>query len=120
VTDNRPLRRRPRNLVIDVDAPRLPQILQQLIEQRRRRHVAVLAEIRRLGERPIDGELDDARVRAARGDLARFVERLQAAVVEEALLDDQIERGAAEGPLSRPTGTDRSAFEWWSLPTVLR
>src|SRR5262245_7118971 len=70
----------------------------QLIEQRRRRHAAVLAEIWRLGERPIDGQLDDAGVRAARGDLVRLVERLQAAVVEEALLDDQIERRSTEGP----------------------
>src|SRR5215475_7441029 len=70
----------------------------QLIEQRRRRHAAVLAEVRRLGKRPIDGQLDDAGVRAARGDLVWLVERLQAAVVEEALLDDQIERRCAEGP----------------------
>src|SRR5262247_1677805 len=70
----------------------------QLIEQRRRRHAAVLAEIRRLGERPIDGQLDDPSVRSARSNLVRLVERLQAAVVEEALLDDQIERRSTEGP----------------------
>src|SRR5580658_4561742 len=76
-------------------------LLVELKEQVGRRHVAFGAKIWRLGQRPVDGQLDDAGVLAVGENLERNLGVLQARIVDESLLSDQVHRPLAEGPRGR-------------------
>src|SRR5215469_15425719 len=70
----------------------------ELVQHLRRRHAAILAEVGRLGQRPIDGKFYQPRVFTPRADLVGLVECLETAVVKETLLADKVEGDSGEGP----------------------